>query len=157
MSVFSKHVPLDCQNKGFHVSTAAVRSLLSSKWRPHFKTSNWSWVPMGPETENDCAGEDQQQIAALVWKLSRRYSFLPAVCHSSHSSPSEAGIRNVWSYTATSPYVFMMWCFIKHRDNFTLFSFIQSHTSALCCRSERDTHFIFQCIVYITWVLGVLQ
>jgi hypothetical protein len=25
---------------------------------------------------------------------------------------------NVWSYTSTSPYVFMEWCLIKDQDNF---------------------------------------
>jgi hypothetical protein len=32
------------------------------------RTKIWSWVPMGPETKNDCAGEGQQQITALLLK-----------------------------------------------------------------------------------------
>jgi hypothetical protein len=51
----------------FGQSPVVVRLLLSSNRRPHFKTYKWSWVPAGPETENDCAGEDQQQITALLW------------------------------------------------------------------------------------------
>jgi hypothetical protein len=43
-----------------------------SKRRPHFKTHKylgknghiWSWVPTGPTTNNDCAGEGQQQITS---------------------------------------------------------------------------------------------
>jgi hypothetical protein len=29
--------------------------------------------------------------------------------------PSSAKIKNAWSYTST-PYIFMAWCIIKHRD-----------------------------------------
>jgi hypothetical protein len=28
-------------------------------------------------------------------------------------------VKNVWSYTSTSQYVFMAWCSVKHKDNFT--------------------------------------
>jgi hypothetical protein len=34
------------------------------------------------------------------------------------SPPSSAKV-NAWSYTSTPPYVFMAWCLVKHRDNFT--------------------------------------
>jgi hypothetical protein len=37
-----------------------------------------------------------------------------------HSSPTRAKVQNVWSYTSTPPYIFMVWCLIKHRDSFTL-------------------------------------
>jgi hypothetical protein len=30
-----------------------------------------------------------------------------------HSSPSTAEVKNVWSYTTTPQYVFMVWCLIK--------------------------------------------
>jgi hypothetical protein len=40
--------------------------LLSSKRRPHFKTRKWSCDPTWPEVKNNCAGEGQQQITALV-------------------------------------------------------------------------------------------
>jgi hypothetical protein len=33
-------------------------------------TKIWSWVPMGPETKNDCTGEGQKQITAPL-------SFMP--------------------------------------------------------------------------------
>jgi hypothetical protein len=36
-----------------------------------------------------------------------------------HSSPSFAEIKNAWSYTSISPYVYMAWCLIKHNDYFT--------------------------------------
>jgi hypothetical protein len=35
--------------------------------------------------------------------------------------PSIAEVKNAWSYTSTPQYVFMEWCLVKHRDNFTLF------------------------------------
>jgi hypothetical protein len=27
-----------------------------------------------------------------------------------------AEVKNVWSYTSTPPYAFMVWCLVKHRD-----------------------------------------
>jgi hypothetical protein len=36
-----------------------------------------------------------------------------------HSPPSSAEVKNAWSYTSTLQYVFMTWCLIKNRDNFT--------------------------------------
>jgi hypothetical protein len=36
-----------------------------------------------------------------------------------HSPPSRAEFKNPWSYTSTPQYVFMAWCLVKHRDNFT--------------------------------------
>jgi hypothetical protein len=32
-----------------------------------------------------------------------------------HSSPSSVEVNNTWSYTSASPYVFLSWCFVKHR------------------------------------------
>jgi hypothetical protein len=32
------------------------------------------------------------------------------------STPSSADIKNAWSYIPTSPYDFMAWFLIKHRD-----------------------------------------
>jgi hypothetical protein len=50
--------------------TQKDQPLLSSKRMPHFEIYKrswneqkiWSWVPNEIETENDCAGEDQQQF-----------------------------------------------------------------------------------------------
>jgi hypothetical protein len=36
-----------------------------------------------------------------------------------HSPPSSAEVKNAWSYTSIPHYVFMSWCLVKHRDNFT--------------------------------------
>jgi hypothetical protein len=38
-----------------------------------------------------------------------------------HSPPSSAEVKNAWSYTSTPQYVFMAWCLVKHRDNFTFY------------------------------------
>jgi len=40
-------------------------------------------------------------------------------CESDHSPPSSTEVKNAWSYTSTSPNVFVAWCLIKHTDNFT--------------------------------------
>jgi hypothetical protein len=39
-----------------------------------------------------------------------------------HSPPSNAEIKNAWSYNTTPQYAFMAWCLVnkKHRDEFTL-------------------------------------
>jgi hypothetical protein len=36
-----------------------------------------------------------------------------------HSPPTSVDVKNAWSYTSTPQYVFMAWCLVKHRDNFT--------------------------------------
>jgi hypothetical protein len=38
-----------------------------------------------------------------------------------HSPPSSAEVKNAWIYTSTPQYVFMAWCSVKHRDNFTFY------------------------------------
>jgi hypothetical protein len=35
-----------------------------------------------------------------------------------HSQPSSIEVNNAWSYTSTSPYVFMAWYSVKHWDSF---------------------------------------
>jgi hypothetical protein len=36
-----------------------------------------------------------------------------------NSPSSSAEVQNAWSYTSTPQYVFMAWCLVKHRDDFT--------------------------------------
>jgi hypothetical protein len=36
-------------------------------------------------------------------------------CEPEHSPPSNAKVKNVWSYTSTPSYIFMLWCLVKHR------------------------------------------
>jgi hypothetical protein len=45
-----------------------------------------------------------------------------------HSPPSSDEVKYAWSYTSTPQFVFMAWCLVKHRDNFTLtpISFIRN-------------------------------
>jgi hypothetical protein len=40
-----------------------------------------------------------------------------------HSPPSSVEIKNAWSYTSSPQRVFMAWCLVKHRDNFTFYLF----------------------------------
>jgi hypothetical protein len=44
-------------------------------------------------------------------------------CEADHLPPSSAEVKNVWSYTSTPQYVFMVWCSVKHRDKFTFYIF----------------------------------
>jgi hypothetical protein len=43
-----------------------------------------------------------------------------------HSPPSSAEVKNAWSYNSTPKYVFMAWCLVKRRYNFT-FSVYHDH------------------------------
>jgi hypothetical protein len=47
-----------------------------------------------------------------------------------HSLPCSAEVKNAWSYTSTPQYTFMVWCLVKHRDNFTfIFTFYVNQES----------------------------
>jgi hypothetical protein len=48
-----------------------------------------------------------------------------------HSPPSNAEVKNAWSYTSTTPYVFMAWCLVKHRHNFTFHLTVTKKNTAL--------------------------
>jgi hypothetical protein len=45
--------------------------------------------------------------------------FLIAFYAKKHPPLSLARVKNMWSYTSTNPYAFIVWCVIKHKDNFT--------------------------------------
>jgi hypothetical protein len=48
--------------------------------------------------------------------------WIPGLGHEAdHQPPSSAWIKDAWSYTSTPPYVFLVWCFIKHRNNFIFY------------------------------------
>jgi hypothetical protein len=49
-------------------------------------------------------------------------------CEADHPSLSSDDVKNAWSYTSTPPFIFMMWCLVKHRDKFT-FIFMYSVVS----------------------------
>jgi len=38
-----------------------------------------------------------------------------------HLPPSSAKAENEWGYTSSPPYIFMAWCLVKHKDNFTFY------------------------------------
>jgi len=47
-----------------------------------------------------------------------------------YSPTSTAKVNNAWSYTSTSPYIFMVWYLVKHRDNFT-FTIAELHVISI--------------------------
>jgi hypothetical protein len=53
-----------------------------------------------------------------------------------HSSPSIAKVKKAWSYTCTSPYVFIL---IKHKDNFTFYHIPQWLWQHLAFYHQRET------------------
>jgi hypothetical protein len=49
-----------------------------------------------------------------------------------YSPPSSAEVKNAWHCNSTPPYVFMLWCLVKHRANLHLpFTFTSSSAVAL--------------------------
>jgi hypothetical protein len=55
-----------------------------------------------------------------------------------HSPPSTAEVKNAWSNTATPPYFFMAWHFIKHRDINLTFTFIYCVGRGLRCADHQS-------------------
>jgi hypothetical protein len=57
-----------------------------------------------------------------------------------HSPSTRAEVKNAWSYTSTPQYVFMAWCLVKHRDDFTstLFSYILNLNSSLSVKDQAS-------------------
>jgi hypothetical protein len=53
-------------------------------------------------------------------------------CEADQSPPCSAEVKNAWSHTSTPQYVFMAWCLVKHRDNFTLRKEMKINTSIYC-------------------------
>jgi hypothetical protein len=43
-----------------------------------------------------------------------------------HSRASSTEVKITWIYTSSPPYVFIAWCLVKHRYNFTFSSFISA-------------------------------
>jgi len=37
------------------------------------------------------------------------------------NSPPFSAEVNAWSYASSTPYIFMAWCLVKHRDYFSYF------------------------------------
>jgi hypothetical protein len=65
-------------------------------------------------------------------------------------------VRNAWSYTPTPQYVFMVWCFVKHRDNFP-FPFIFSSYKKLKIKICRTVIFPFVLYGCKTWSLTLRE
>jgi hypothetical protein len=42
-------------------------------------------------------------------------------CEPDHSPPHSAEVTNAWNCTSAPQYVFMVWCLVKHSENFTFF------------------------------------
>jgi hypothetical protein len=61
-----------------------------------------------------------------------------SLCH--RSPPSSVDVKNAWSYTSTSQFVFMVWCFVKHRDNLT-FTFTYILHRRTCTLPQRKWHY----------------
>jgi hypothetical protein len=55
------------------------------------------------------------------------------------SLPDWFWVKNAWSYTFTSSYVFMVWYLVKHRNNFTFYlTKLRSRVSSMVQRWATD-------------------
>jgi len=55
--------------------------------------------------------------------------------------PPSDGVKNVWNYTSTSPYIFMAWCWVKHRGKFSFYLIISAKFKI---KYESEIHDIWQ-------------
>jgi hypothetical protein len=58
-----------------------------------------------------------------------------------HSPPSRAEVKNAWCYTSTPQYIFMAWCLVKHRNNFTFTLQEKYNPNAVTKFSNTNCHF----------------
>jgi hypothetical protein len=80
----------------------------------------WVWFPLGAGTflfptavfRSDL-GPTRPPIQWVPGALSPRIK--RPRCKGDHSPPSSAEVKNAWSYTSITPYVFMAWCLVRHR------------------------------------------
>jgi hypothetical protein len=49
-----------------------------------------------------------------------------------HSPPSSVEVKYAWCYTSIPQYIFMAWCLVKHRDNFTFTLLVLYELGFLC-------------------------
>jgi hypothetical protein len=68
-------------------------------------------------------GPTQPPLQLVLWALS---SCVKQPDHEADDLPlCSAVVKNGWSYTSTPPYVFMIWCLIKHRGQLYLPSLLR--------------------------------
>jgi hypothetical protein len=75
------------------------------------------WVSMGVDTQPPI-----QWVPGILSLGVKRPE-----CEADDSPPSSAEVKNAWSYNSSPQYVFMAWCLVKHKDNFTFtFTFVST-------------------------------
>jgi hypothetical protein len=79
-----------------------------------------------------------RRLLSMRVKRSRR--------EANYRPPSISEVKNAWNCTSTPPYVFMLCCLVKHRDNFALlYVFNPSHKhSSHICRVWMTTHAVLK-------------
>jgi hypothetical protein len=61
------------------------------------------------------SGFDSQWVLAIILFTATSTSVLGPGCKADHSPSSSVEVKNAWRYTSTLQYVFMAWCWDKHR------------------------------------------
>jgi hypothetical protein len=73
------------------------------------------------------------QPSDWLWDLQASYPKVTGECfpevklagrEADQSALSNAEIKDIWSYTSTLPYFFVVWCLIKYRDNTVIIHFL---------------------------------
>jgi hypothetical protein len=55
------------------------------------------------------------------------------------SFPSSSEVKNTWSYTSATTYVFMAWCLVQDKENLT--STLPTHYEVLIQYTETSCHY----------------
>jgi hypothetical protein len=71
--------------------------LNSWQWHSYPQHPHWLWVPAS------------SRVGTGVLSLGIKW----LGCDTDHSSPSNAEVKNVWSYTSTSLYISVAWCLMN--------------------------------------------
>jgi hypothetical protein len=95
----------------------------------------WAQFPAGSGiffsviTSITALGPTHPPIKWVPWALSL---WLRSPGHKvDHSPSSSTKVKNVWSYTSTFSYIFMVWCLIKHRMSLWHGTYLSTVTEVL--------------------------
>jgi len=96
----------------------------SSFLQPGYRLDNWGTIP-GRGITFFYSPPHLDKLWGPLSLLSNGYkaALSPGVQQlgheADHSPPSNTKVKNAWSYTSTPTYMSMVWCLVKHGDNFT--------------------------------------
>jgi hypothetical protein len=100
--------------------TDICEPIVYKMWEPRRLTTLWA---------STACYRDSFTFLPVFWTYAVSYLRVTGVLCAKYS----AEIKNAWRYTSTSSYNFIVWCLIKHRDNFTFIHVIRNDRVASGC------------------------